>query len=83
MARAMRTEELRETLNVQVSAAAVVVDKGEAAKKLNEVLSRDSGRKRETPPPGANQIVASGRKLTAAQQAEIAASMAATKTLRE
>lgn len=78
----MRTEELRENLNVQVSAAAVVVDKGEAAKKLNEALSKGPGKK-EAPPPGANQIIASGRKLTAAQQAEIAASMAATKTLRE
>lgn len=73
MARDLRTEELREQLHVQVSAAAVVNDGGEAFKKLDAKLAgADAG-----VPECVNEMRPAQRQLTPEQVAEIAASFAA------
>lgn len=82
MARDVRTEELREHLHVQVSAAAAVSDGGEAFKKMDEALAKASSKGAPAPKQG-SEIVPSGQQLTPAQISEIAAAMAATQRLRE
>lgn len=73
MARDVRTEELRETLHVQVSAAAAVSDGGEAFKKMDAILAGKAG----AVPEGVNKTKPGSTPLTPAQAAEIAASLSA------
>lgn len=73
MAREVRTEELRETLHVQVSAAAAVSDGGEAFKKMDAILAGKAG----AAPEGVNKTKPGSTPLTPAQAAEIAASLGA------